>query len=142
MRHTMAGDFHEQYAADSVPLPSDRSTGLVFTIVFLVIAYLWRDVPAVLTVALLVAALLLATSLCFPLLLRPLNIAWFKLALLLNKIVSPLVMLALFLVVVLPFGLGMQMLRDPLRKRRKAGAASFWIDLQKNNTTSSMSNQF
>jgi hypothetical protein len=138
----MAKNFHEQFSSDAGPLPSERSTGLVFTAVALVVAYLWRASPTVLTVALLAAAGLLSVSLLAPHVLKPLNVVWFRFALLLNKIVSPVVMLVLFLLAIVPFGLVMQRLRDPLRKHRGADATSYWIERDASGPANDMANQF
>lgn len=134
---------HEQYEPEvAPPMPSERSTGLVFASVGLIVAFLWRESPTTLAVALACSGLMLITSLFAPSSLRPLNILWFKLALLLNKIVSPVVMLVLFIVVIVPFGIAMQLLRDPLRKRRDANASSYWINQNQKPPASNMSNQF
>jgi len=123
----MSKNFHERFSAEVGPMPSESSTGLVFTAVAMIVAVLWRNDQTILVSALAVGGVLLAVSLLVPHLLRPLNIIWFKFALLLNKIVSPLVMLVLFVVAIIPFGLAMQLCRDPLRKRRSEAADSYWI---------------
>jgi hypothetical protein len=69
-----------------------------------------------------------AVSLLRPNLLRTLNVAWFRLSLLLNRIVSPVVMLVLFCVTIVPFGVVMQLCRDPLRRRRAKDASTYWIE--------------
>jgi len=137
----MAKNFHEQYSADAAPLPSERSTGLVFTVACIVVAYYWRASPVVVVIASVLAAGFLGASLLAPSSLKPLNVVWFKLAVLLNKVVSPIVMLALFAVVMVPFGLVMQLFRDPLQKRRRPDAQSYWI-ARRNDYPSDMSNQF
>ena len=125
-----------------VPLPSDRSTGLVFAGVALVVAWFWRANPVVLQWALIAAALLTALAFLAPRLLRPLNIAWFRFGLLLHKVMNPVVMLALFAVAIVPAGLIMQRLRDPLRLKRLQDA-SYWISVDKQQQPpSSMKNQF
>lgn len=138
----MSRNFHESLAENPVALPSERSTGLVFAAVALIVAYLWRANATVVLVALGLAVALAGVSLISPSLLRPLNVAWFKFGLLLNKIVSPVVMLALFAVVIVPFGLVMQLRADPLRKRRKPDAKSYWIERDDSTPKSSMANQF
>ena len=70
----MAKNFHEDYERPELPLPPDRSTGLVFTAIALIVAYLWRADPTVLTIAMAVAGVLAALSLLYPIALRPLNI--------------------------------------------------------------------
>jgi hypothetical protein len=138
----MSRNFHEGLAEGEVPLPSERSTGLVFAAVALIVAYFWRTNGTVLIVALGLATALVGVSLAAPALLKPLNVAWFRFGLLLNKIVSPVVMLALFAIVIVPFGLVMQLRADPLRKRRRPDARSYWIERDETTPKSSMANQF
>jgi hypothetical protein len=136
----MAKNFHEKFEEKALPLPPDRSTGLVFTVVALVVAYLWRGSPTVLYTALAAAAALALASFTVPIVIRPLNIVWMKFALLLSKIMNPIVMLALFLIAIVPAGLIMQTRYDPLRRKR-APVKSYWIERQPG-APSSMSNQF
>lgn len=138
----MDKNFHEQYAADAVPMQSERSTGLVFTSVAIIVAYFGRSDAKVAVVGLAIAASLLAASLLAPSMLRPLNKAWFNLAVLLNKIMSPVVMLVLFLVAIVPAGIIMQAKRDPLRKRRNDDVKSYWIERGKDWPANNMTNQF
>jgi predicted membrane metal-binding protein len=139
----MAGNFHESYGAAAVKLPSDRSTGLVFAGVALIVAYFWRDSETVLWAALAASIVLAIVSLAVPILLRPLNIVWFKFGQLLHHIVNPLVMFVIFAFIFLPAGLVMRMLHDPLRRRRNADGSTYWVDRKKENVAaSSMSNQF
>ena len=108
--------------------PSDRSTGLVFTVVAILVAVMWRHNAAIVIAALTVAAVLVAVSLLAPQILRPFNLAWFRLGIALNRIVSPIVMLAIFVVAIVPFGLVMQRLSDPLRKKCRPEAKTYWIE--------------
>jgi hypothetical protein len=59
--------------------------------------------------------------------LTPLNRAWFKLGLLLNKIVSPIVMGFLFFGVVTPFAWFLRG-KDLLSLKLKPEAETYWID--------------
>jgi heme/copper-type cytochrome/quinol oxidase subunit 1 len=138
----MSKNFHEQYTAAAVAPPSERSTGIVFTVVAVIVAIVWRNIAIVWMAALTVAAILLAASILAPHSLKWLNLAWFRLALVLHKVVNPLVMLALFLVAIVPFGLAMQLVRDPLRKRRRPDARTYWIDRKDVAPPGSMTNQF
>ena len=70
---------------------------------------------------------LAAVSLTRPVLLKPLNIRWFRFGLLLHRIVNPLVMFAVFTVVFVPVGVVMRIWRDPLRLRRPTGS-TYWIE--------------
>lgn len=139
----MTGNFHEQLDRAEVPLPSDRATGLVFAGVSLIVAFLWRSNPIALTAALALAALLAAISFVAPFTLHPLNVAWMRFALLLSKVVNPIVMLVLFAIAIIPFGLVMQLFRDPLR-RRKGEVASYWlpVDSTERSRSSNMTQQF
>ena len=137
----MSKNFHEQYDRPDLPLPSDRSTGLVFVAVALIIAWFWQSNQTVLFTASAIAAILATISVFRPILLRPLNILWMKFALLLSKIVNPIVMLFLFAIAIVPAGLLMQLRSDPLRKRRAENADSYWIEPQRTEK-STMSNQF
>lgn len=136
----MAKNFHEQFERPELPLPPDRSTGLVFAAVALIVAYFWRADPIVLQASLWVAGILAAISLIYPILLRPLNIVWMRFALLLSKVMNPIVMFLLFLVAIVPAGLLMQLRYDPLRRRRGT-ANSYWIE-RSPKPTDSMTNQF
>lgn len=137
----MGNSFHERYERPSAALPSDRSTGLVFAAIGVVVAYYWRANGAVLTAGLVAAALFAACSLAIPRVLHPLNVAWMRFAHLLSKVMNPIVMLALFAVVIVPAGLLMQRLRDPLRRHRTGSETSYWIHRQ-SEERSSMKNQF
>jgi hypothetical protein len=132
---------HESYASEAAKPPSDRSTGLVFVVVAVVVAVWWRHTPLVWQVALGAASVLAILSLAAPWTLRPLNLVWFRIGLLLHRIVNPIVMLAMFVAVFLPGGLLMRLRSDPLKSRRAAPGASYWID-RASSARESMTNQF
>jgi len=138
----MRTNFHESFARDEIKPPSDRSTGLTFAAVAVIVAVLWRNSSTVPWVALGLAAILAAVSLIAPYLLRPLNILWFRLGLVLHRIVNPIVMFAVFALVFVPGGAIMRLWRDPLRLRRTAGS-TYWIERKElTDTEKSMTNQF
>jgi len=137
----VAGNFHERFEREELPLPSDRSSGLVFTCVALVVAYLWRANGTAMWAAIAIAAGLLGISLLTPGFLRPLNIAWMRFAALLSRVMNPIVMLVLFAIAIVPAGLLMQLMRDPLRKRRNGNEMTYWIEREQSER-SSMINQF
>src|SRR5262245_1558575 len=99
-------------------MPSERSTGLVFAGVSVVVAYLWRSNPTVAMAALSVAGVLVLLCLMVPKSLRPLNLMWFQVGLAMHRIVNPLVMFLMFAVVFLPAGLIFRIWNDPLKSRR------------------------
>lgn len=126
--------FHENLSdRDEVKAGSERSFGLVFAVVFIIVA-LWplftkADQEGALRVwALVVAALFGVTALTMPRLLAPLNKLWFAFGLLLHKIVNPLIMGLLFFLTVTPIGLIMRALgKTPLKLGFDKQADSYWI---------------
>jgi hypothetical protein len=132
---------HESFDQAVVKPPSDRSTGIVFACVALVVAILWRNTPAVLWWSLGISAVLALISLVVPSVLRPLNLVWFRFGLLLHRVMNPLIMFLMFALVFVPGGLLMRIWHDPLGARRK-GAASYWVERERGKSISSMSNQF
>lgn len=138
----MVKNFHESFAEAPVALPTDRSTGFVFAAVAAIVAVLYRSNGTVFTTALAIAAVLVAVSLLVPWVLRPLNIVWFKFAILLSKVINPIVMLVLFAITIVPFGLAMQLRYDPLRRKKKAETSSYWIMRNNKEPPISMKNQF
>ena len=138
----MAQNFHESFQEEAPPLPSERSTGIVFAVVALIVGGLFRADWHILTSALLVSCLFAAAAFWRPSVLGPLNVIWFKFALLLNKFVSPVIMFVLFAGVIVPAGMLMRLRHDPLRTKRVDGDGSYWIDRTREPAVSSMINQF
>ncbi|MCC7228706.1 MAG: hypothetical protein IT507_18670 [Burkholderiaceae bacterium] len=118
--------------ASSPPLPSERRFGALFTIVFSlagIYGHFVKDWSSGVVIGLFAASLVVAlVSLVAPALLAPFNKAWFKLGLLLGKIVSPIVLGLIFFVLLTPVGvIGRLLGRDELRLK-KAPVTSWWID--------------
>ncbi len=139
----MSANFHESLAHDQVKPPSPRSTGLVFTVVTALLALFYRE-TLVLGIAFAGMSVLLGgMSWRCPDLLEPLNRLWFKLGLAMHRVVNPIIMLVLFGLVIVPAGLIMQRLRDPLQKRRKPAGESYWVAIDPESAArSSMRQQF
>jgi hypothetical protein len=137
----MSHKLHEVYERPEAPLPPDHSTGFVFAGITALLAYVWQEQDTVRNLALIATALLLLVSLARPIWLRPLNIAWMRLASLIGRVVNPIVMFILFVLLVVPAGLLMRLGYDPLRKRKNPDAASYWI-VPDTDRRSDMKNQF
>lgn len=127
-------------------LPSEKRFGLLFIVVFFVLAGLgyikgW-DKPWV-NVYLSLAVLVAAVTLAAPKLLAPFNRAWFALGQLMGRVVSPLVLGAIFFLILTPVALVTRLFgRDELRLKRKA-VDSYWIDRHHDSTAAeSFKNQF
>lgn len=112
--------------------PSERAFGLVVGGVLLGIGA-WpvlRGRPGRVWWAAIGGALV-AAALLSPRLLVPLNRAWTALGWAMHRVVSPLVMGAIFFGVVLPIGLALRLAgKDLLRLRREPDAPSYWIPRQ------------
>ena len=114
-------------------LPSERSFGLLFSAVFALLAgYGWLFKGWSLLIVLVLVAVAVAFVLLgfvAPKVLRPLNWLWFQLGQLLGKIVSPVVLGAIFFLILTPVSLLTRLFgRDELRLKRKASQTSYWLD--------------
>ena len=125
---------------EDIKLGSNRSFGIVFFIVFVVIAFyplvnqeeyrLW---------ALITALIFLVLGLINSSILTPLNLLWFKFGMLLGRIVSPIIMGLVFFGVVTPTGLLMKLFKKDLLKLKRKDKKSYWIERK---SKSEMKNQF
>ena len=126
---------------DEIKIGSNRSFGIVFFVVFLLIALypLLKDSDLRIW-SLLISLIFLALGLLNSNLLTPLNKLWFKFGLFLGKIISPLIMGLIFFAVVTPIGILMRMLRKDLLNLKFNKKKSYWIE--KTGPKSKMKNQF
>ena len=125
----------------NIKLPSNRNFGVVFFIVFLIIA-LWPLLKQneIRIWSLIISFIFFVLGLINSKLLAPLNKLWFKFGILLGNIISPIVMGIVFFLVVTPTGLVMRIFRKDILKLKKNSNDTYWIN--KDNTNSSMRNQF
>ncbi len=108
---------------------SERSFGLVFAMVFALIA-LWPLTKGgpLRWWAVAAASAFLVVGYVWPAVLRPLNVAWFRLGLLLSAVVTPVVMGLLYVTTFVPIGLVLRMAgRDVLGLKREPDRATYWI---------------
>ena len=101
---------------DDIKIGSNRSFGIVFFVVFLVLGLVNSKI------------------------LNPLNKLWFKFGIFLGKIISPFVMGIIFFLVVTPIGLLMRLLNKDLLNLKFNNSHSYWIE--KTEPRSKMKNQF
>ena len=125
----------------NIKLPSNRNFGIVFFIVFLIIA-LWPILKQneIRIWSLILSFIFFVLGLINSKLLTPLNKLWFKFGILLGNIIAPIVMGIVFFLVVTPTGLIMRFFRKDILKLKKNTSDSYWIN--KDDTNSSMKNQF
>ena len=126
---------------EKIKIGSNRSFGIVFFIVFFLIAIyplikgndlrLW---------SLFLSFIFLFLGLINSKILQPLNILWFKFGIFLGKIISPIVMGIIFFLVVTPIGFFMRALGKDLLNLKYNKNKSYWIE--KSGPKSKMKNQF
>ena len=126
---------------DDIKIGSNRSFGIVFFIVFLLIAiYPLIDNGELRIWSLIIAIIFLTLGLINSKGLTPLNKLWFKFGLLLGKVVSPLIMGIIFFLVVTPTALIMRIIGKDLLNLKFNNKKSYWIE--KTGPKSKMKNQF
>jgi len=124
-----------------VKINSNKSFGLVFFIVFLIIAtYPLINNQNIRIWSLAIALLFLILGLINSNFLTPLNKIWFKFGIFLGKIVSPVIMGVIFFFVVTPIAFLMKILKKDLLNLKFNSENSYWI--KKNESNSKMKNQF
>ena len=126
---------------DDFKISSNRSFGIVFFVVFLLIAiFPLANSGDIKIWSLIISSIFLILALLKSKILTPLNRIWFKFGIFLGKIVSPLVMGVIFFFVVTPIGLIMRVLGKDLLNLKYNLNKSYWIE--KSGPKSKMKNQF
>ena len=132
----------ENHSNTSIKQGSEKSFGIVFSIVFLIITmyplinskepHLWT---------LIVSIILLFMSYVTPKALRLPNKLWFKFGILIGSIIAPIIMALVYFITVLPTGLIMRLTgKDLLKQKLDKNAESYWIE--RSEPLGSMKNQF
>ena len=122
-------------------ISSNRSFGILFSILFALIAFwpiingnplrLWL-IP--------VSVIILVLGLLISKLLNPLNVVWVKFGELLGRIIAPIVMAIIYFIIITPIGLFMRLIRKDLLNLKFSKANTYWIKREKK--ISSMKKQF
>ena len=124
-----------------VKIGSNRSFGIVFFIVFLLIAiYPLINDESVRIWSLVVSLIFLILGIINSSILSPLNKLWFKFGIFLGKIISPIIMGIIFFLVVTPIGLIMRLIGKDVLNLKYSDYRSYWIE--KTGPKSKMKNQF
>ena len=126
---------------DDIKISSNKSFGIVFFIVFILIAlYPLLNDQEIRTWALIISAVFLILGLLKSKLLTPLNKLWFRFGIFLGKIISPIIMGFIFFLVVTPIGFLMRLLGKDVLNLKYNKKRSYWIE--KDGPKSKMKNQF
>ena len=126
---------------EKIKLPSNRNFGIVFSIVFLIIA-IWPilNQNEIRIWSMIISLIFLILGLINSKFLSPLNKAWFKFGLILGSVIAPVVMGAIYFLVVTPTGLIMKALGKDILGLKRNKNSTYW--LEKDNSNNNLKNQF
>ncbi len=120
---------------------SNRSFGIVFFLVFILIAlYPIINQGEVRIWSIFISLFFLILGIINSTILTPLNKLWFKFGIFLGKMISPLIMGIIFFLVVTPIAFFMRLLGKDLLNLKFNNDKSYWI--QKTGPKSKMKDQF
>ena len=126
---------------NEIKIGSNRSFGLVFFIVFFIIAiFPLKNDGDLRYWSILVSLFFLILGLTNSNILSPLNKVWFKFGLLLGKIISPIVMGIIFFIVITPTSLLLKLFNKDILNLKRGKKKTYWIE--KKGYKSKMKNQF
>ena len=113
-------------------ISSNRSFGVLFSIVFLLIAF-WpffnsHNFNDIKIWSLILSSILLILAIIKSKILTPFNIAWIKFGNLLGRIIAPIVLATLYFFVLTPIGLLLKLFKkDILNLRIKKDVKTYWL---------------
>tara|TARA_Y100000758_G_scaffold172939_1_gene122858 strand:- start:48 stop:437 length:390 start_codon:yes stop_codon:yes gene_type:complete len=124
-----------------IKIGSNKSFGIVFFTVFLIIA-IWPLLNGyeIRYWSLIISIVFLLLGILNSKILTPLNKIWFKIGILLGNVISPIVMSIIFFLVVTPTSLLMKLFGKDILGIKKNRSKSYWIE--KSGPKSKMKNQF
>jgi len=112
-----------------IKLSSNRSFGIVFFVVFVIISFFPILKSGEIKIwSLALALIFLILGLSNSKILNPLNKIWFEFGLFLGKIISPIIMLMIFFFVVTPIGLIMRLFKKDLLSLKYHNKHSYWMN--------------
>ncbi len=122
-------------------IPSNKSFGIVFFILFLIIS-LWPLLNSgnVRIWSLLLSLIFLILGILNSRILTPFNKIWMKFGILLGNVVSPIIMVIVFFLVITPISLLMRIFKKDLLNLKFNKNYSYWIE--KKGPLSKMKDQF
>ena len=124
-----------------IKVSSNKSFGIVFFIVFLIIAlYPMIKDGDIRLWSLIVSLIFLILGLINSTILTPLNRLWFKFGIFLGKIISPIILGTIFFLIVTPTGLLLRLFSKDVINLKYNNNNSYWIE--KTGPKSNMKDQF
>ncbi len=127
---------------NSIKIGSNRSFGIVFAIVFLIISfYPLINGNEILVWSLILSIIFFILGIVNSILLKPFNFVWFKFGIFLGSFVSPIIMGLVYFVVVFPTFLILRIFKkNYLNINFEKNKLSYWITIKDRNN--SMEDQF
>ena len=115
---------------EEVKVSSERSFGIVFTLVFLAVGvWVVSEGQSKGWLFFVSATLFLVIAIARPSILGPLNRTWAKFGLLLGQVFNPLLLGVVFFLVVFPIAVVLRLCgKDSLHLKSKPDLKSYWID--------------
>ena len=112
---------------------SNRSFGIIFFIVFLLIS-VWpiMDGQEPRVWSLIISLIFLILGILNSKILTPFNLAWIKLGEILGRFIAPVVMVVIYFLIVTPIGLFMRIIGKDLLNIKFSQNSSYWIKREKN----------
>lgn len=128
---------------DKTQVSSNRSFGVVFFVVFLIISlYPLLNQESIRVWALIISFIFLFLGILNSILLSPLNFIWYNFGLILGKFVSPIIMGIVYFIVVFPTFLFIKLFKkNYLNLKYDNSKETYWITNQ-TNKQNSMKDQF
>ena len=125
-----------------IKISSNKSFGIVFFVIFLVVA-LWPlfNEGEIRIWSIVISIIFLFLGLINSKILTPLNKLWFRFGILLGNVFSPIVMGIIYFGVITPIGILMKLIgKDILNLKQNKKSSTYWIKKEK--VISNMKNQF
>ena len=128
---------------DKINRSTNKNFGIVFFIVFLIIAfYPVFNNKSIYTWSLIISFVFLFLGLKYPVLLTPFNALWFQFGLFLGKFVSPIIMGIVYFFVIFPTFILLKIFkRNYLNIKKEKNISSYWLKIS-NEKKSTMKDQF
>ncbi len=127
--------------SENIKLPSNKSFGLLFFIVFMGIAiYQYSNIGKINVYLISISLIFFVLGIINSRVLTPFNRLWMKFGFLLGKIVAPIVMGIVFYFVITPIALLLRIFKKDVLNLKKNKSITYWI--KKADIKSKMKDQF
>tara|TARA_B110000046_G_C12867009_1_gene344352 strand:+ start:103 stop:489 length:387 start_codon:yes stop_codon:yes gene_type:complete len=126
---------------NKIEIGSNRSFGIVFFFVFLIIGiFPIKNAENINYLLIAISLIFLFLGIINSKFLTPLNKIWFKFGIILGNVISPIIMGLIFFMVVTPTSFALKIFRKDILNLKKNNDKTYWIIKSKIN--SSLKNQF